>query len=152
MHWEKARRLMTAAASGLLSSKAMMLVLSSLSSPCRPSLQTSREGYYSFLSLRVSPSSSSSSSSSSSLPVMPAGVQAPPEQQSSSTSDCHWPASGQCQSCSSYSSFPLPQFFTRLSPVEHTSAFPLGSTGLQLWGWSWHPHAARAQSSAFASW
>ena len=48
-------------------------------------------------------------------------------QRSSSTPVCHWPASGWCPSCSSCSSFPLPQFFARLSSVDHASAFPPGS-------------------------
>ena len=50
-----------------------------------------------------------------------------------STSVCHLPASGRCPSCGSCSSFPLPQFFSRLSSVNHASAFPQGSSGLQLW-------------------
>ena len=74
------------------------------------------------------------------------------QQWSSSTPICHWPASGWCPSCSSCSSFLLPQFFARLPSVDHTSTFPLGSSGLQLWWWSWHPCTARAQSSAIASW
>ena len=63
-----------------------------------------------------------------------------------------WPAPGWCPSCGSCSLFPLPQFFPWLSSVDHASAFPLGSSGLQLWWWSWHPCAARAQSSAISSW
>ena len=46
---------------------------------------------------------------------------------------CHWPASGQCPSFGSCSSFPLPQFFARFSSVNHASTFPLESSGLQLW-------------------
>ena len=57
-----------------------------------------------------------------------------------------------CPSCASSSSFPLPQFFARLSSVDHSVAFPLGSSGLQLWWWSLRPCAARAQSSAITSW
>ena len=41
--------------------------------------------------------------------------------------------------------------FARLSSVDHASAFPLGSSGLQLWWWSWHPCAERTQSSAIVS-
>ena len=33
---------------------------------------------------------------------------------------------GRCPSCGSCSSFPLPEFFARLSSVDHASAFPLG--------------------------
>ena len=73
------------------------------------------------------------------------------QQRNSSTPVCLWPASGWCPSCGSCSSFPLPQFFARLSSVNHASTFPLGSSGLWLWWWSWHPCAARAQSSAIAS-
>ena len=71
---------------------------------------------------------------------------------SGGTHVCHLPASGWCPSCDSCSSFLLPQFFTRLSLVDRTSAFPLGSSGLQLWWWSWDPCAACAQSSAITSW
>ena len=74
------------------------------------------------------------------------------QQWRSSTPFCHWPASGWCPSCGSCSSFPLPQPFTRFSSVDHASALPLGSSGLQLWWWSWYPSAAWAQSSAIASW
>ena len=74
------------------------------------------------------------------------------QQRSSSTPVCLWPASGRCPSYGSCSSFLLPQFFTRLSSVNHASTFPPGSSGLQLWWWSWHPCAARAQSSSIASW
>ena len=52
------------------------------------------------------------------------------------------------QLCGSSSSFPLPQFFVRLSSVDHGSAFPPQSSGLQLWWLIWHPCTARAQSSA----
>ena len=40
----------------------------------------------------------------------------------------------------------------QLSSVDCTSAAPLGSVGLQLWWWSWHPCAAHAQSSAINFW
>ena len=46
----------------------------------------------------------------------------------------------------------LPQFFAKLSSVDHTSTFPPGSSGLQLWWQNWHPCTARAQSSAIISW
>ena len=45
------------------------------------------------------------------------------QQRNSSTPVCHLPASGCCSSCSSSSSSPLPQFFARLSSVDHASAF-----------------------------
>ena len=48
------------------------------------------------------------------------------QQRSSPTPVCHWPASGWCPSCGSCSSFPIPEFFARLSSVDHASAFPLG--------------------------
>ena len=74
------------------------------------------------------------------------------QQRNSSAPVCHWPACGWCPSCGSSSSFPLPQFFTKLPSVDHASAFPLGSSGLQLRWWSWHPCAAHTQSSAIAFW
>ena len=41
---------------------------------------------------------------------------------------CQWPASGWCPSRGSCSSFQLPQFFARLSLVDHTSTLSLGSS------------------------
>ena len=73
------------------------------------------------------------------------------QQRSSSTPVCLWPASGWCPSCGSSSSFPLPQFFARLSSVDHASAFSLGSSE-SLWWCSWHPYAACAKSSAIVFW
>ena len=74
------------------------------------------------------------------------------QQRSSSTPVWYWPTSGWCPSCGSCSSFLLQQFFARLSSVDHASAFPLGSSGLQLWWWSRHPCTARAKSCTTTSW
>ena len=71
---------------------------------------------------------------SESLPFTPAARRlAKPtgQQRGSSTRVCHWSASGWwCPSCGSCSSFPPPQFFSRLSSVDHASAFRLGSNGI----------------------
>ena len=82
---------------------------------------------------------------------MSAGVEGSNEAPPPPLSVTGQPLSGWCPRCGS-SSFLLPQFFARLSSVDHPSTFPLGSNGLQLWWWSWHPCAARAQSSNTASW
>ena len=54
------------------------------------------------------------------------------QQRSSSIPVCPWPASGWCPRCGTWSSFPRPQFFARLSSVDHASAFRLGSSGVGI--------------------